>query len=97
MARNTATQNGTAYNHEKIDGATLDGVTKTTAAKIAGELDLTLVESIVDQGEGEYKVELTVEGGFTAFGTGTATYAIKSIVGQGNPDTISVRIVEKRV
>jgi len=91
------TQKGTAYNHDKIEGATLDGVTKTTAAKIAGELNTTSIKTVEDKGDGKYKVEITTDGGFTVFGSGTANYAIKSIVGQGNPDTISVYIVEKRV
>ena len=95
MATNTQTADG--YNHEPIDDADLDGVTKTEAAKIAGHLDLTTVDAITRRDDGQIKVELEVDGGFTAFGNAESRYAIKSVVGRGNPETISVWIVEKRV
>ena len=91
------TQEGTVYDYDKIEDATLNGVSRATAAKIAGELKTTSIESVEDTDDGEYRVEITTDGGFTAFGAGTANYAIKAVIGQANPETITVRIVEKRV
>jgi len=84
------------YNHEPIRDAKLDGVSRTKAAQIAGNLDLTTVESMTRKDD-QIKVELEVYGGFTAFGTADSKYAIKSVVGKGDPDTISLWLVEKRV
>lgn len=96
MSATTDSNGADGYNHEPIRDAKLDGVTKTEAAQIAGNLDLTTVESITRKDD-QYKVELEVHGGFTAFGTADSKYAIKSVVGQGNPETISLWLVEKRV
>lgn len=86
------------YNHEPIEDATLDGLTKTEGAKIAGELGLTSVESIsAKDKDGHYKVELVVDGGFTAFVEGNSIYGIKSVIGTGSPETISLHIAKKNV
>ena len=92
------TQTADGYNYEPIRDATLDGLPTVEAAEIAGNLGLTDVAAIkYDSERDKYKVKLEVDGGFTAFGDGQSKYAIKSVVGKGNPETITLWVVEKRV
>jgi len=101
MAANTQTDDSTempdGYNHEPIRDAELEGLTTTRAANIAGELELTTVESIEHIGGEEYHVRLEVDGGFLAFVNGSTKFGITHVGGRGDPDTVTVTVVEKRV
>lgn len=88
------------YNREKVHDAKLEGISKTKAAQIAGELDCSTIKKIQLQKENdrnEYRVTLEVSGGFFAFGHGECRYAIRSISGNGKPETVTIHVVEKVV
>lgn len=73
-------------------------VSHVRAAEIARELNTTEIVRIEStETDGEFRITLSVDGGFCAFGDGTCSYAIKSVIGQGNPETVNLRIVRKRV
>jgi len=85
------------FNHEAVENAELsDEITRTTAAEIAGELNLSDVKSIKTVGfNADYRVNLEVSGGFFASQFGNSRYAITSVIGKGNPETVSIDVVEK--
>jgi len=85
------------YDHDAIRDAELIDVTKTVAAKIAGEISASTVDRMrycddMDQ----YAVDLEVDQGFFALTGGRDGYAIVGVVGRGDPDTVRVWVVEKR-
>lgn len=92
------TETQKAKGWDKVSDAELTNVDRVTAAKIAADMDLTTVESVSYDGETDkYKVELTAEGGVTAFGRADSRFAIKSVLASGEPETITLYVVEKRV
>ena len=85
------------YDHDAIRDAELIDVTRTTAAKIAGEISASTVDRMEYRDDmDQYAVDLEVDQGFFALTSGRDSYAIVGVVGRGNPDTVRVWVVEKR-
>lgn len=76
-----------------------EDVGTVTRNRIADESEATTIQSIesVDRSEcgADYRLELTVEGGFYAGFNRDSRYRIKSIVGGGSSDTVTLWVIER--
>jgi hypothetical protein len=71
-----------------------NGVRMSEVRRIYNDLDATQIRRVVGE-DGGYKVVLERSQGYCLFCSPTSKFRIKSVIGRGDEETVTVRLVEK--